>query len=138
MMNSHYYLKLAENHLKDSRYYLDTGEAINWVSDSIRSSIYALMEAWLIAKGYQKEYSYPELSSLFSEKSSKELRSIIFSVLGKASYLEYAFYGGQELDEIMISMPEWMQKAYVCLEAAEKVMVMLNNEIEENANRQTT
>jgi|Deesub1362A_J573_1020465.scaffolds.fasta_scaffold00027_177 hypothetical protein len=114
----------AERNLYDARRYLESGEAVNWVPDSLSTALLRAMEAWLMAHGHKwnRGQGWEGLRSAFIDVAPEKLRSEVMYCLGKATFLEYDLEGGFEHKEPILPLKEWKKEAYECLEKMEKVV----------------
>lgn len=118
------YICAAEKDLYNARRYLETGEAANWVPDSLSAALYWAMEAWLMAHGYEVDRGrgWEGTRSAFMDNAPGQLRSEVMYCLSETSFLQYDVEGGFDHKEPLTPMDMWKETAHECLEETEKVV----------------
>lgn len=120
----------AERNLYDARRYIETGEAINWVPDSLSTALLWAMEAWLMANNFEvnRGKGWDGTREAFWNVAPAELRSQVMSCYAKITFLVYDLEGGFKRKEPLPSREEWKKSASKCLEDAEMVIPLLIGE----------
>jgi len=124
-------IRAAQNDLVYARLYLEYGEAINWVTGRIGSAMNWAMECWLISKGHKIGHGRGWESTLeaFLKNGSLGLRSRIISLYSETMFLDFELMGNSNTKPTL-SMDDWKDKAYRCLEKTEQLVHELLAEIE--------
>lgn len=128
-------IRAVKNDLVNARLYLEYGEAINWVTGSISSAMNWAMECWLISKGHKISHGRGWESTIeaFLKEGSLELRSRITSLYSETMFLDFELMGYSQTKPTL-SMDDWKDKAYVCLDKTEQLVHQLLAEIESDHN----
>lgn len=116
-------ISAAHGSLTNARRYLETGEAINWVSDKIISAIHWAMEGWLIDHGHPVSHGrgWLDTHQAFQEHAPAELSDSLLKLYAQAAHLEFALFGDCDTRP-SISIEEWKIKVHECLENTEAVI----------------
>lgn len=124
-------IRVAENKLSDARRYLETGEAVNWVPNTLSWALESAMEAWLIAnrnEAYQKHRDKSSTGTVefFFHNAPPDLRSPVIYAHTKTTFLEYDLMGSSVEARPVTPMDLWKRQAWKCLEiVAEAIRALL-------------
>jgi uncharacterized protein (UPF0332 family) len=131
-MNVKNCIRAAEKNLSDARRYLETGEAINWVPDRLSGALLWAMEAWLMANGYEidRGLGWGGTRKAFWEAAPSGLSLEVTTCLSRATFLQFDLEGGLDYKEPLPSMDVWHEKAFECLEEAERTLIRIFKDLE--------
>lgn len=117
-------IRAAENNLSNARQYLESGEAVNWVANSLSTALLWAMEAWLLSSGYKINHGkgWADTHEAFMNNGPAELRSRVRSCYAEAHFLEVDLMGGVDDTVPVTPIAIWKTKASACLEKAENAI----------------
>jgi hypothetical protein len=116
-------ISAAHGSLTNAHRYLETGKAINWVSDKIISSIHWAMEGWLIGNDHPISHGrgWLDTHQAFQKQAPAELSDSLLKLYAQAAHLEFALMGDSDTSP-SVSIAEWKIKVHECLENTEAVI----------------
>jgi len=130
-MNTSDCIRAAESNISNARRYLESGNAINEVPDSLGTALLWAMEAWLLSNGYKFSHGkgWADTREAFMNSGPAELRSWVISFCAKVNFLEGDLMGDVDDTVPVTPIALWETKAYACLEKADKVINELFTDI---------
>lgn len=107
----------SERYLAKAEYWLETGEAVNWIPGEIATAAFFAIEGWLLAKEIKLNLGngWWSLRLQFCEVAPKSLSLKLIRILSKVTCLEYDLDEEFQYEDDCRTLEKWRQDAENCI-----------------------